>query len=96
MTGYLEGPKVYTMSHLAKNKSKLIWEARSLAAQKNHILGEFAISRIVIGYPPSASRGALKAKCRKCGAEVGIDPEHGAVFGEAIEDDCPMGKSGGG
>lgn len=96
MTGYLEGPKVYSMSHLAKDKSKLIREARSLAAQKKHILGEFAISRIVIGYPPSASRGALRAKCQKCGAEVGIDPEHGAVFGEALEDDCPTGESRGG
>lgn len=96
MTKYLEGPKVYTMSHLAKDKSKLIREARSLATHKNHILGEFAISRIVTGYPPSASRGALRAKCRKCGAEVGIDPEHGAVFGEAIEDDCPTGKPDGG
>ncbi|MDI6852773.1 MAG: hypothetical protein QME75_04100 [Deltaproteobacteria bacterium] len=89
MTKYLEGPKVYTMSHLAKDKSKLIREARSLAAQKNHLLGQFAISRIVTGYPPSTSRGALRAKCRKCGAEVGIDPEHGAVFGEGVEDECP-------
>lgn len=91
MTEYLDGPKVHSMPHLATDKLKLIREARSLAAQKKHVLGEFAISRIITGYPPSASRGALKAKCRKCGAEVEIDPQHGAVFGEALEDDCHMG-----
>ncbi len=84
----LEGPKVYTMPHLAKNKSKLIREARALAKQKGHILGEFSLSRIVTGYPPVTYRAALSATCEKCGAQVGIDPEHGAIFGEAFADDC--------
>jgi hypothetical protein len=88
MAAYLIGPKVFNLSHLAKDKSKLIREARALSAQKGHILGEFTIGRIVTGYPPSASRGALTAKCEKCGAELGIDPEHGAIFGEALERDC--------
>ena len=84
----LEGPKVFTVSHPAKDKSKLIREARSLAAHKGHILGEFSLSRIVVGYPPATYRVALSATCEKCGAEIGIDPEHGAIFGEAFENDC--------
>jgi hypothetical protein len=84
----LEGPKVFTMPHLAKNKSKLIREARALAKQKGHILGEFTIGRIVTGYPPTSFRGALTAECENCGAKVGIDPEHGAIFGEAFANDC--------
>jgi hypothetical protein len=84
----LEGPRVFTMSHLEKNKPKLIREARALAQQRGHILGEFSLSRIVTGYPPATYRAALSATCKKCGAQVGIDPEHGAIFGEAFEDDC--------
>ena len=76
------------MSNLEKNKTKLLREARALAAQKGHILGEFALSRIVTGYPPVTYRAALSATCEKCGANAGIDPEHGAIFGEAFEDDC--------
>ena len=84
----LEGPKVLTRSHLAKDKAKLIREARSLAMQRGHNLGEFTICRIVTGYPPVTSRGALSAACKKCKAQVSIDPEYGAIFGEAIENDC--------
>ncbi len=88
MAAYLEGPKVVTMPHLAKDKAKLIREARALSAQKGHILGEFTIGRIVTGYPPTSFRGALTARCDRCGAELGIDPEHGAIFGEALEREC--------
>ncbi len=92
MTEYLEGPKTVDMPHLAKDKPKLIREARALAAQTGHVLGKFAISRIVTGYPPTVSRGALTARCEKCGAEINIDPEHGAIFGEALETACPSIK----
>ena len=67
---------------------KLIREARGLAANKGHELGEFALTRIVTGHPNTASRGALTADCEKCGAEVGIDPEIGAIFGEALQNHC--------
>lgn len=92
MTEYLEGPKTVDMPHLTKDRPKLIREARNLAAKSGHLLGRFAISRIVIGYPPSASRGALTARCVRCGAEINIDPEHGAIFGEILEKDCPSIK----
>lgn len=67
---------------------KLIREARGLAANKGHKLGEFVLTRIVTGDPPTASRGALTAECEKCGAKVGIDPEIGVILGEALQDTC--------
>ena len=88
VAGYLEGPKVVSMSHLVKDKTKLIKEARAFAGQKGHILGEFSISRIVTGYPPTSFRGVLSAECENCGDKVGIDPVHGAIFGDALENDC--------
>ncbi|MBW1991662.1 MAG: hypothetical protein JRI59_06035 [Deltaproteobacteria bacterium] len=88
MAAYLEGPKVIDLSHLAQDKPRLIREARALSARKGHFLGEFTIGRIVTGYPPSASRAALTATCRKCGRELVIDPQHGAIFGSAVEKDC--------
>ena len=88
MAGFLKGPKVITMSQGGKNRAKLIREARAFAAQKGHTLGDFTISRIVTGYPPTTFRGALTAKCLTCGDKVAIDPEHGAIFGEALENDC--------
>lgn len=91
MAGFLEGPKVITMSQAGKNRAKIIREARACAAQRGHTLGEFAISRIVTGYPPTTFRGALTAKCLICGDKVGIDPVHGAIFGDALEHDCVEG-----
>ena len=89
MAGFLKGPKVITMSQIGNNRAKLIREARAFAAQKGHTLGGFTISRIVTGYPPTSFRGALSAQCQHCGDKVGIDPEHGAIFGDALEHDCP-------
>jgi two-component system, NarL family, response regulator NreC len=57
--------------------TKRIKEARNLAAYKGHTLGEFSIN------PAS-----LLATCEKCGAHVNINPKNGAIFGEAIENDC--------
>jgi|GEM_PF-5425284 len=88
MAKFLEGPKVITMSRSGKDRAKTIREARAFAARKGHTLGEFTISRIVTGYPPTTFRGALTAKCLTCGDKVGIDPVHGAIFGEALENDC--------
>jgi len=88
MAKFLEGPKVITMSQTGKNRAKTIREARAFAARKGHTLGDFTISRIVTGYPPTTLRGALTAKCLTCGDKVAIDPEHGAIFGEALENDC--------
>ena len=90
MAGLLEGPPVITMVQLGKKRAKLIREARAFAAQKGHILGEFTISRIITGYPPTSFRGALTAKCEKCEAKVGIDPIHGAIFGDVLEIHCPV------
>jgi len=89
MAGLLEGPKVITMSQSGKDRAKIIKEARGFAAQRGHTLGEFTISRIVTGYPPTSFRGALVSRCLTCGDKVGIDPVHGAIFGDALENDCP-------
>jgi hypothetical protein len=78
--------------------SKLISEARNLAAARGHKLGEFLLSRIETGSPPVSTRDALTAVCAECGALVGVDPAAPAgvykIWGEALEIDCQDRQAG--
>jgi hypothetical protein len=73
--------------------SKLIREARNLAAARGHKLGEFLLTRIETGHPPIATRGCMAAVCEYCGASAGVDsaspPVVSEIWGEALERDCP-------
>ena len=73
--------------------SKLINEARNLAAARGHNLGEFHLTRIETGSPPIATRGAMSALCEYCGASAAVDsdPPQGVseIWGEALERNCP-------
>ncbi len=73
--------------------SKLIIEARNLAAAGGHMLGEFRLTRIETGSPAIATRGAMSAICEYCGASASVDskPEPGVskIWGEALERNCP-------
>lgn len=72
--------------------SKLIQQARNLAAARGHRLGEFLLTRIQTGSPPIATRGCMVAVCESCGASAAVDsaPPHGVseIWGEALERDC--------
>jgi hypothetical protein len=73
--------------------SKLIREARNLAAARGHKLGDFLLTRIQTGSPPVATRGCMVAVCENCGASAAVDsdPPAGvsATWGEALTRDCP-------
>jgi hypothetical protein len=73
--------------------SKLIREARNLAAAKGHKIGEFRLSRIETGSPAIASRGCMSAICEYCGYNVAIDsdspPGVSEIWGDALVWDCP-------
>jgi hypothetical protein len=73
--------------------SKLIREARNLAAARGHKLGEFLLTRIQTGSPPVAKRVCMVAVCEYCGASAAVDsaPPQGVrgIWGEALERDCP-------
>ena len=72
---------------------KLIRQARNLAKQRGHKIGEFVVTRIETGYPPISSRGCMVGICEYCGATVAVDssppPGIPEIFGEALEKDCP-------
>lgn len=73
--------------------SKIIREARNLAAGRGHKIGEFRLSRIETGSPATASRGCMSAICEYCGYNVAVDsdppPGVSAIWGDALEWDCP-------
>ena len=73
--------------------SKLIRQARNLAEQKGHRIGEFLVTRIETGYPKIASKGCMVGICEYCGASAAVDtsppPGGPEIFGEALERDCP-------
>jgi hypothetical protein len=73
--------------------SKLIREARNLAAFRGHKLGEFVLTRIETGPPPPSTRGCMEAICEYCGASVAVDsaPPAGilGIWGEALGRNCP-------
>jgi hypothetical protein len=73
--------------------SKLIQQARNLAAARGHKLGEFLLTRIQTGSPPIATRGCMVAVCESCGASAAVDsappPGVSGIWGEALERDCP-------
>jgi hypothetical protein len=75
------------------SNSKLIREARNLAAARGHRLGEFLLTRIQTGSPPAATRGCMVAVCEYCGASAAVDsappPGVSEIWGEALEKDCP-------
>ncbi len=52
---------------------KLIRQARNLAKQRGHKIGEFLATRIETGYPPIASRGCMVGICEYCGAKAAVD-----------------------
>jgi hypothetical protein len=72
--------------------SKLIREARNLAATRGHKLGEFLLTRIQTGSPPIATRGCIVAP-EYCGVSAAVDsaplPGVLGIWGEALETDCP-------
>ena len=72
--------------------SKLIREARNLAAARGHKLGEFRLTSIS-GANRENPRPCLAALCDDCGALLGIDPTAppgvSEIWGEALEIDCP-------
>ncbi len=72
---------------------KLIRQARNLAKQRGHKIGEFVVTGIETGGPPIASKGCMVGICEYCGATVAVDgsPPAGSpkIFGEALEKDCP-------
>jgi hypothetical protein len=73
--------------------SKLIREARNLAAARRHKLGEFLLTRIQTGSPPIVTRGAMVAVCEYCGASAAVDsaptPGVSGIWGEALGNHCP-------
>jgi hypothetical protein len=73
--------------------SKLIQQARNLAAARGHKLGEFLLTRIETGSPPIATRGCMTTICVYCGSSAAVDssPPAGVseIWGEALENDCP-------
>jgi hypothetical protein len=73
--------------------SKLIREARNLAAARGHKIGEFLLTRIQTGSPAIATRGCMVAVCDYCGASAAVDsappPGVSEIWGEALERDCP-------
>jgi hypothetical protein len=72
--------------------SKLIREARNLAAARGHRIGEFRLTSIS-GARRQNPRPCLTALCDDCGAHLGIDPASAPgvseIWGEALENDCP-------
>ena len=68
--------------------SKLIQQARNLAAARRHQLGNFLLTRIQTGSPPIATRGAMVAVCEYCGASAAVDsdppPGVSEIWGEAL------------
>jgi hypothetical protein len=75
------------------DKAKLIQQARNLAKQRGHKIGEFLVTRSETGYPPIASKGCMVGICEYCGATAAVasSPPPGSpeIFGEALERDCP-------
>jgi hypothetical protein len=75
------------------DNSKLIRQARDLAKQRGHKIGEFLAARMETGYPPIALRGCMVGICEYCGATAAVasSPSPGSpeIFGEALEKDCP-------
>jgi hypothetical protein len=74
------------------SNSKLIREARNLAAARGHKIGEFRLTSIS-GVNRDNPRPCLAALCDDCGASLGIDPAPAPgvseIWGEALENDCP-------
>jgi hypothetical protein len=72
---------------------KLIQQARNLAKQRGHKIGEFLVTKPETGYPPIASKECMVGICEYCGATVAVDgsPALGSpeIFGEVLEKDCP-------
>ena len=72
---------------------KLIRQARELAKQRGHKIGDFLLTRMETGYPPIPSRGCMVGICEYCGATAAVasSPSPGGpeIFGEALEKDCP-------
>jgi len=77
--------------------SKLIREARNLAAARGHKLGEFRLTSIS-GANRENPRPCLAALCDDCGALLGIDPTAppgvSEIWGEALEIDCQDKQAG--
>ena len=75
------------------NISRLIRQARNLAKQRGHKIGEFLVTRIENGSPAMASRECMVGICEYCGATAAVDsappPGGAAIWGEALERDCP-------
>jgi hypothetical protein len=74
----------------------LMQEARTMATNKGHDMGEFHLIQIDTGSPPVASESAMAATCEKCGAYVGIDPfpPNGLpkLWGNALKIGCKSKK----
>jgi hypothetical protein len=72
---------------------ELIGQARNLAKQRGHKIGEFLVTRIETGYPPIASKECMVGICEYCGATAAVDssppPGGPEIFGGALEKDCP-------
>jgi hypothetical protein len=75
------------------DNSNLIRQARDLAKQRGHKIGEFLVARIETGYSPIASKECMVGICEYCGATAAVDtsppPGGAAIWGEALERDCP-------
>jgi hypothetical protein len=81
------------MGILMTEQAKLIQQARDLANQKGHKIGDFLLARIETGPPETAAKDCLVGICEYCGATAAVDssPPPGGpdIFGEALEKDCP-------
>ena len=72
---------------------ELIQEARNLAKQRGHKIGDFLLTQGETRYPLITSRGCMVGRCEYCGASAAVDtsppPGSPEIFGEALEKDCP-------
>jgi hypothetical protein len=75
------------------NRSNLIRQARDLAKNRGHKIGEFLETRIETGAPAIPPRVCRVGICEYCGATAAVDssppPGSPEIFGEALEKDCP-------